>query len=179
MFKDNFIEYLNYNSNNNIFINYKNYKDDIKYSYSIDGYIKEVSYEEIARIYSLNNLLNISADIKYKSSNCLYVKDRNEQGELIGEVDNNNYTKLSECNLFYYNNDKKFIISVAKNHIPFKYQQYDARNLKSSKVNNLDVILINYKNDYLAIFNKNDIYFYIEVENVESSELTDLLKSVI
>lgn len=175
----------------NININSPSLEDDIVINYNVGGPIahvtfdqvqKETSYDDIIKMFLIKNPINIPANVKFNSSGCFYERERDEQGNLIGKSDDNSvYTKLSSCRLYFYNNDESTIsIWISKNQMPI-IDYWDVNDLKKSLINNVEVIIINYKgenlNTFLVTFN-NDNYFYIETENIEETELINLLKSM-
>lgn len=160
---------------NGIIINQRNYKEN---AYSLDADVKIIKNDNILEMYLINNQFDVPNGLALEDSYCIYVKDYDgnskEEYAKIKE-----YTKLSGCNLIYSNEGKKIKIALAKGHIPLRDYFFEDDSLKISKINNVEVTIVKYKNNYWATFNKNDIYYDIETKDVNINELVNLITPLI
>lgn len=143
----------------------------------IDGDIKVLKKNNILELYSVTKQLSLPNELSLTDSYCLYVKDYNgnskEEYMQIKE-----YTKLSGCHLIYSKTEKVINIAIAKGQNPLRDYYFENDNLKSSKINDIKTTIIKYKNYYWATFNKNDIYYDIESNNITIDELLRLIISI-
>lgn len=160
---------------NNIVINQQNYKDN---SYKSYADIKMSKDDTIFTMYSVKNQLNIPNNLELTDSFCIYVKDYN--GSSKEEYMNiKEYNKLSGCNLIYSNGVKSINIALAKGHAPLRDYEFNNENLNSSKINDVETIIVKYENYYWATFSNNNIYYDIETSDINITELVDLITSLI
>lgn len=79
--------------------------------------------------------------------------------------------------LYKQDNEKNIKIGLSELELPI--QNYLDTNVKTSKIGDVEIKILQYKKDYIAIFKLDDIYFSIETNNITQSQLVELLKSII
>lgn len=158
------------NNNNQIFTN--EIKEESNVTTSSNQEIKNTSYEEIINSsnYTFLTELNIPNDINNKIYQKVYIKDNQ----------NKDYQSPNHYQIYYQNNnDNREIKLLFSDKYNLINNYSDSKYIKKSKINNQEIII--YQNDkmYITSFNYNDIYFNIETNNLNKTEFTNLLKSII
>lgn len=97
-------------------------------------------------------------------------------------VDNiyNHTTSHPIHELVYKNIDKTRKVKILYSKDKYIIENYNFYNASdTSKINNTELLIYNYKNTYRAIFTIDNTHYRIESENITEEELLTLLKSII
>ncbi len=111
--------------------------------------------------------INISDDLKLTSKLAVDNLYDDIKSFPIYELVYKNIGKKRKVKILY--SKDKYIIE--------NYKLVDVSN--TSKINNTELLIYNYKNTYRAIFTIDNIYYRIESENITEEEFMTLLKSII
>ncbi len=76
-------------------------------------------------------------------------------------------------------NFQELTISYSKKYIPLKEYSYEAETFIPSKINNLDLVIYEYQENYFTEFSYHNLNYNITASNITKEELITFLKSLI
>ncbi len=130
--------------------------------------------EEFVKYSFIDNMI-IPSDLSLSSKHLVYTRKDNQTTQ---------YDILHDYVLWYEKmenniNTKKIIVAFSKDFEPLRDYFIDINNLKVSKINNTELIIVNYNDMCIATFTHNDLNFDIETKGITQEELIQLLESII
>lgn len=148
----------------------------------LDAEIKKLDRTELSNFSMLDDL-DIPDDFNNSIYNAIYVKGNNTgipEEYMQAYSTTSSYNLLNNYELVYENtlNDRNITISFSEINKPLRDYSF-SENGKTSKINDIDLMIYKYENSYMTKFNYQNVNYDIETNNVSEEELINLLKSII
>lgn len=135
----------------------------------IDGKIEEIT--KLSNKFKFIETMHIPTGLKL--TNAYYIYTRNDPN--VKE-----YNILHDYVFYYSSEDNSKNIAVAFSTIEKPLRDYYISGAdKKSVIDDVELVISQYKEMYIVRFSNQDIYFDIETENITESELVSLLQSMI
>ena len=142
------------------------------------------SKPNIANVYTTSS--NNTADIYINKINTLNIKENDIKIKEITKLPYINQTSKTYNILYNYvisytdkENFQELTISYSKKYIPLKEYSYEAETFIPSKINNLDLVIYEYQENYFTEFSYHNLNYNITASNITKEELITFLKSLI
>ncbi len=153
--------------------------DDVKISLNdVDGRMDDKNSENILLKYPFINQLKIPKDMLQNVKISEFYASNNKASYLYNELIGYYISYLKEDDTNQQNNRLVNIFFSKTNKKMARCFPINEENLEKSSINNNEIIIINENYGYIVLFKYNDIYFDIEVENINIDELLDIVKSI-
>lgn len=137
---------------------------------SLDADIKTIEIEKLPEKYEF--IKNIKIPEEYKIENSYNIYTRND-------INKNEYNVLHDY-VLNYRKDSMNKITIAFSEIEKPLRDYYIEDGdKVSKIGDIELIISQYKDMYIATFNFKDIFFDVETVGITESELIELLQSIL
>lgn len=137
---------------------------------SLDADIKTIEIEKLPEKYEF--IKNIKIPEEYKIENSYNIYTRND-------INKNEYNVLHDY-VLNYRKDSINKITIAFSEIEKPLRDYYIEDGdKVSKIGDIELIISQYKDMYIATFNFKDIFFDVETVGITESELIELLQSIL
>lgn len=137
---------------------------------SLDADIKTIAIQELPSKFSFINNIVVPKSFPLNNSYAVYTKGNASS----------NYNVLHDYVFEYHRNDMdKILISFSELEHPLRDYYFDEENPKQSEIGHTELVIYQFKENYIAQFTYNDIYFDIETTGISQNELIDLLSSII
>lgn len=140
----------------------------------VDGRLVSKSQEELSKQFSFIQNLDIPL--------------RLQENTIVGEIYASSnpksefYHKLSGYYLRYFDNENNSYIDIffsKTNKERARCTPLIRTDLEDSLVNNIPIKIVKYYNNYLVLFQYQDLYFDIETRNIKEEELIGLISSIV
>lgn len=136
----------------------------------LDAEMKNIELESLSEKFKFIDDINVPAEYKLESAYNLFTK---KDASVI------EYNLLHDYVLSYVKDDENTIeIAFSEVATPLRDYFINSQN-ETSKIGDVEVVISQFEEMYLATFNVNGIYFDIETEGITESQLVDLLNSII
>lgn len=137
---------------------------------SLDADIKTIETEKLPEKFEFIKNIKIPEEYKIESSYNIYTRN---------DINKNEYDVLHDY-VFNYRKDSmnKIIIAFSEIEKPLR-DYYIEDGDKVSKIGDIELIISQYKDMYIATFNFKDIFFDVETVGITESELIELLQSIL
>ena len=152
-------------TNDNIYVN--NLEDVLQKDMVFE--VEEIDFESIPNKFNFILDVNISKTFKLVRKYNLYTRSNLEV----------NAFDILRDYVFEYTNENGGQIIISFSEIGKPLRDYYIIDGKSSKINDIDVIIAQYENTFMVTFEYNNIFFDIETNNITIEELKSLLKSIV
>lgn len=133
-----------------------------------DADVKTITIEEVPERYNFVKDVTVPKEYKLTESYILYTRENKDK----------DYNILHDY-VFNYVKDDNHSIKIAISEIGEPIRDYFAEGEKTSKIGNVEIIICQYEDLYIATFKDGQINFDIETVGLSETELTDLLVSII
>lgn len=140
----------------------------------VDGRLVSKSQEELIKQFPFIQNLEIP----------LRLQENTIVGEIYASSNSKSefYHKLSGYYLRYFNNENNSYIDIffsKTNKERARCTPLIRTDLEDSLVNNIPIKIVKYYNNYLVLFQYQDLYFDIETRNIKEEELIGLIRSIV
>lgn len=136
----------------------------------LDAEMKNIELESLSEKFKFIDDINVPAEYKLESAYNIFTK---KDASVI------EYNLLHDYVLSYVKDDENTIeIAFSEVDTPLRDYFINSQN-ETSKIGEVEVVISQFEEMYLATFNVNGIYFDIETKGITESQLVDLLNSII
>lgn len=153
----------------NIFVNEIKNKDEV--IGDIDGRYEEISLNEIEKILPFVKDVIIPNNLEENRTGLMYASN---------DVTSERYNMLIGYSIMYFNDDELVDIFVSETEkVRPRCLYYITDEMKPSFINDIEIKIAKYGNEYIVTFSYDNKYFDIETRNIDKNSLITLIKSII
>lgn len=153
----------------NIFVNEIKNKDEV--IGDIDGRYEEISLNEIEKILPFVKDVIIPNNLEENRTGLMYASN---------DVTSERYNMLIGYSIMYFNDDELVDIFVSETQkVRPRCLYYITDEMRPSYINDTEIKIGKYGNEYIVTFSYDNKYFDIETRNIDEKSLITLIKSII